>query len=67
MRLVGHRLVVDVQQAGAQKGFLLLARNDGLRIAAEARLGPNEIQVLLEDRELGRRARACDRRQGATA
>ncbi|MGK3965851.1 ATP-binding protein [Sorangium sp. So ce118] len=39
-----------VQQAGAQKGMLILARNDELRVAAEARSIPGEIQVVLEDR-----------------
>src|SRR5689334_793130 len=41
-----------VQQAGAQKGMLILARNDELRVAAEARSGPAEIQVVLEDRDI---------------
>lgn len=41
-----------VQQAGAQRGMLILARNDELRVTAEARSGPGEIQVVIEDREL---------------
>lgn len=49
-RLIETLVRTVVQQAGAQKGFLLLARNDELHIAAEARSGPGGIQVLLEDR-----------------
>lgn len=49
-RLLETLVRTIVQQAGAQKGFLLLARNDELHIAAEARSGRGGIQVLLEDR-----------------
>lgn len=51
-RLLETLVRTVVQQAGAQKGFLLLARSSALRIEAEARSGPSGIEVLLEDREL---------------
>ncbi|WP_437579043.1 ATP-binding protein [Sorangium sp. So ce887] len=51
-RLLEALVRTIVQQAGAQRGVLILARNDELRVAAEARSGPGEAQVVLEDREL---------------
>ncbi|WP_437816477.1 sensor histidine kinase [Sorangium sp. So ce1078] len=51
-RLLEALVRTIVQQSDAQRGMLILARNDELRGAAEARSGPGEVQVVLEDREL---------------
>ncbi|WP_438029874.1 PAS domain-containing protein [Sorangium sp. So ce233] len=51
-RLLETLVRTIVQQAGAQRGVLILARDDELCVAAEARSSPGEIQVVLEDREL---------------
>ena len=51
-RLLSTLVRVVIEQAGAQRGFLLLAWSDELRIEAEARSDPSGIEVLLERRAL---------------
>ena len=51
-RLLSTLVRTVIQQAGAQRGFLLLAWSDELRIEAEARSDPSGIEVLLERRAL---------------
>jgi predicted ATPase/signal transduction histidine kinase len=51
-RLLSTLVRTVIQQAGAQRGFLLLTRGDELGIEAEARSDPSGIEVLLERRAL---------------